>query len=108
MPPRPPGPSTHRRRLVFPEGIRMFPKMVRASKGLWREVQDITRRGRDVWQLVPSGQKRSLFGAVLVMAGWAGATTAIPLILRNLFIGLELGVKQGLDRATLFRLSLGS
>src|SRR6185312_6514459 len=68
----------------IPEGTRMFPKMVRASKGLWREVQDMARRGRDVWRLVPAAQKRSLFGAVLVMAGWAGANTAILLIVRTL------------------------
>ena len=86
----------------------MFPKMVRASKGLWREVQDITRRGRDVWRLVPGGQKRSLFGAVLVMAGWAGATTAIPLILRKLFNDLERGAAAGLDRLALMQLSIGS
>ena len=86
----------------------MFPKMVRASKGLWREVQDITRRGRDVWRLVPGGQKRSLFGAVLVMAGWAGATTAIPLILRKLFNDLERGAAAELDRLALMQLSVGS
>jgi ATP-binding cassette, subfamily B, bacterial len=85
----------------------MFPKMVRASKGLWQEVQDIARRGRDVWRLVPSGQKRSLFGAVLVMAGWAGACTAIPLILQRLFNGLQKGSDSGLDSASMWRLSIG-
>ncbi len=86
----------------------MFPKMVRASKGLWREIQEIARRGRDVWNLVPKAQKRSLFGAILVMAGWAAAGTAIPLILRKLFNDLQGGVNQGLDRAALMRLSFGS
>ena len=86
----------------------MFPKMVRASQGLWREVQEIARRGRDVWKLVPGAQKRSLFGAVLVMAGWAAAGTAIPLILRKLFNDLQGGVNQGLDRSALMRLSYGS
>lgn len=84
----------------------MFPKMVRASKGLWLEVLEIFRRGRDVWALVPGGQKHALFGAVLVMAGWAAAGTAIPLILRKLFNDLQDGVVQGLDRASLMRLSL--
>jgi ATP-binding cassette, subfamily B, bacterial len=86
----------------------MFPKMVRASKGLWREVQEIARRGRDVWNLVPGSQKRSLFGAVLVMAGWAAAGTAIPWVLRKLFNDLQEGVAHGLDRAALLRLSFGS
>ena len=86
----------------------MFPKMVRASKGLWREVKDIARRGRDVWNLIPGGQKRSLFGAVLVMAGWAAAATAIPLTLGKLFNDLQRGVEAGLDREALMRLSIGS
>ena len=86
----------------------MFPKMVRASKGLWREVQEIARRGRDVWNLVPGARKRSLFGAVLVMAGWAAASTSIPLVLRKLFNDLQGGVDQELDRAALMRLSVGS
>ena len=85
----------------------MFPKMVRASKGLWREVQEVARRGRDVWNLVPGTQKRSLFGAVLVMVGWAGATTAIPLILGKLFSDLKAGSEAGLDQPSLMRMSLG-
>ena len=85
----------------------MFPKMVRASKGLWCEVQEITRRGRDVWRLVPAGQKRSLFGAVLVMAGWAAATTSITLIMGKLFTALKPGSGQGSGQAELIRLSLG-
>ena len=87
----------------------MFPKMVRASKGLWREVQDITRRGRDVWRLVPSGQKRALVGASLVMAASAKASTAIPVILKDLFDKLEYGRdKVGVDRSALIQLSLAS
>ena len=83
----------------------MFPKMVRASKGLWREVQDITRRGRDVWRLVPAAQKRSLLGAGLVMAAAAKASTIIPVILKDLFNDLQRGTAQGLDKAALLRLS---
>ena len=84
----------------------MFPKMVRASKGIGREVQDITRRGRDVWQLVPRAQKRSLCAAGLVMAISALAYTAIPVILGRLFDGLQRGVAKGLDKQTLINFSL--
>ena len=86
----------------------MFPKMVRASNGLWREVQDIARRGRDVWRLVPTAQKRSLIGAGLVMAAAAKASTVIPVILKDLFNDLQRGTTQGLDKASLIRLSLAS
>ena len=86
----------------------MFPKMVRASEGLWREVQDIARRGRDVWHLVPKAQKRALIGAGLVMAASAKASTMIPVVLKDLFNDLQKGMSQGLDRTSLVRLSLGS
>jgi ATP-binding cassette, subfamily B, bacterial len=84
----------------------MFPKMVNASKGIGREVQEIVRRGRDVWKLVPVAQKRSLIGAGLVMAASAKASTVIPVILNGLFNKLELGMKNGLDRPTLIRASM--
>ncbi len=85
----------------------MFPKMVRASKGLWREVREIARRGSDVWKLVPPGQKRALLGASLVMAASAKASTSIPVILKDLFDKLDYGRNRGgLDRADLIRLSL--
>ena len=87
----------------------MFPKLVRASKGLWREVREIARRGSDVWRLVPAGQKRALLGASVVMAASAKASTIIPVILRDLFDKLEYGRDRGgLDRADLIRLSLVS
>ncbi len=85
----------------------MFPKMVRASNGLWREVGNIFRRGRDVWHLVPAAQKRSLGGAGLVMAVSALATTTIPVVLGMLFNAVERGTRSGLDRPALIRLSLG-
>jgi ATP-binding cassette, subfamily B, bacterial len=86
----------------------MFPKMVSASKGLWLEVQDITRRGRDVWKLVPARQKWSLISASLVMAASAKAFTMIPVILNGLFDTLVAGMKQGLDQEALWKLSFGS
>ena len=70
----------------------MFPKMVSASRGLWREVRNIFRRGRDVWRLVPAGQKRSLGLAVLVMAAAALASTAIPKVMGQLFNAAQRGV----------------
>jgi len=85
----------------------MFPKMVRASKGLWREVHEIGRRGGDVWRLVPKAQKGSLFTALAVMAAWAGANTTIPLMIGHLFSSLKAGSKQGLDQPAMLRMSLG-
>ena len=84
----------------------MFPKMVRASVGLWREVSNIFRRGRDVWNLVPGAQKRSLCGAGLVMAAAAMASTAIPVTLGLLFNAVDTGKKRGLDPSALLGLSL--
>jgi ATP-binding cassette subfamily B protein len=86
----------------------MFPKMVRASKGLWREVVNIFRRGRDVWNLVPSAQKRSLGAAGLAMAAASFAETSIAPQLGRLFNSVQAGTAAGLDRATLFRLCLGA
>ncbi len=85
----------------------MFPKMVRASKGLWREVRVILGRGLEVWRLIPSGQKRALGGAGLVMVVAALAGTAIPVTLGQLFNEVQRGSKQGLAESDMIRLCLG-
>ena len=85
----------------------MFPKMVRASEGLWREIKVIVRRGRDVWNLVPGAQKRGLGGAVFVMAIAAVADTVIARGLGQLFGAVQRGTEAHLAQANLIRLSLG-
>jgi len=84
----------------------MFPKMVRASHGLWREIRGIIRRGRDVWRLIPAGQKRGLGGAGIVMAIGALANTVIPVQLGSLFAAVQKGSERDLPRSDLLRLSL--
>ncbi len=84
----------------------MFPKMVRASNGLWREVRGIFRRGRDVWRLVPKGQKRALLGAGVVMAISAKASTEIALGLGRLFDAVKRGTDQALPESSLIKLTL--
>jgi len=85
----------------------MFPKMVRASLGLWREIRGIIRRGRDVWRLIPPAQKRGLFGAGVVMAIAAQAGVVIPAQLGGLFTAVQKGAQEGLPKSDLIRLSLG-
>jgi ATP-binding cassette subfamily B protein len=86
----------------------MFPKMVRASLGLWREVSNIFRRGKDVWRLVPGAQKLSLGGAGLVMATAALAETSIAPQLGRLFNAVQAGMGRGLDRPALLQLCMGT
>ena len=85
----------------------MFPKMVRASEGLWRETQGIVKRGRDVWNLVPWAQKRGLAGASLVMAIGSTANVVIPKELGGLFTAVQKGAESHLGKSDLIRLSLG-
>ena len=99
----------------------MFPKMVRASKGLWREVGNIFRRGRDVWDLVPGAQKRSLGAAGLAMAaasfaetsvapqlGWRNRLVAVPLlgglVLFALFLRSQANRTNAMMPLSLFRI----
>ncbi|WP_435007858.1 ABC transporter ATP-binding protein [Tundrisphaera lichenicola] len=86
----------------------MFPKMVRASNGLWREVGNIFRRGGDVWRLVPTAQKGALGAAGLAMASASLAETSIAPQLGRLFDAVQRGKTLGLDRSALLQLCFGA
>ena len=83
----------------------MFPKMVRAPYRLWREFRNTSRRGKDVWRLLPADQKRVLGITVMVMAIAAGANSAIAVGL-GLVVNVVKGAKdRGLPKADLLQLA---
>ena len=83
----------------------MFPKMVRAPYRLWREVRNTTRRGQDVWRLMPSHQKRALGLASLIMLVWALAMQAIPLGLAQVINVVGEAKKAGSSRPEMIRMA---
>ncbi|HBI46282.1 MAG TPA: ABC transporter ATP-binding protein [Planctomycetales bacterium] len=63
----------------------------------------ILRRGRQVWGLVPAGQKFSLITAALVMACTSACNTIMPLLLGYLVDGATAGLARNLGADALYR-----
>jgi ATP-binding cassette subfamily B protein len=62
-------------------GKTMAQKREKSARTFWRELGNIGRRGRQVWQLVPFSQRVALGGAVFIMCVASVANTVIPLCL---------------------------
>ena len=75
----------------------------RGLAGLAGELREIARRGRDVWRIVPGGQKLALGGAVLVMGVASLAATAIPVCLGLLVNAINPDTHRGVARSELGR-----
>ena len=69
------------------------------SSGIGAELRLISRRGRQVWRLVPIRYKLWLGGAGLIMAAVSLCNTAIPLLLGKLLDAAELSQKEGWTHA---------
>ena len=67
------------------------------------ELQLILRRGRQVWALVPTGQKFALITAALVMACTSACNTAMPLLLGHLVDGATAGLDRKIGADALYR-----
>ena len=83
----------------------MFPKMVRAPYRLWREFRNTSRRGKDVWRLLPADQKKILGVAVIVMVIWAGANSTIAVGLGMVVNVVDKARNQGLPKTSLLHLA---
>src|SRR5271166_911032 len=73
--------------------------MVRSAsgglKGIWREFRQIGKRGRQVWQLVPSRHRWALGGALLIVSLASAGNTAIYILLGDLVKSLDPKKIQG-------------
>ena len=70
---------------------------------VFREIKEIIRGSRAVWQLVPRQRKLALGGALLVMSVASAAATSIPLFLRELITAINPDTHKGVPRADLAR-----
>ena len=75
------------------------------NHGILGEVRLICRRGRQVWALVPAGQKWAFIGAGLVMACTSACNTAMPLLLGYLVDDIAAGVKHNLRPDALYQIA---
>ena len=62
--------------------------MVRSAtgglRGIWRELRQIGRRGRQVWQLVPWRHRWALGGALLIVCLASAGNTAVAVLMGEL------------------------
>src|SRR5271157_3696055 len=67
--------------------------MVRSAtgglRGVWRELRQIGRRGRQVWQLVPRHHRWALGGALLIVSLASAGNTAVAILLGELVKSLD-------------------
>ncbi len=75
------------------------------TQGIGGEVRLILRRGRQVWGLVPAGQKFALVTAALVMACTSACNTVMPLLVGHLVDGVAAGLKRNLGPDALYRIA---
>jgi ATP-binding cassette, subfamily B, bacterial len=78
-------------------------KSPNAAHGIASEVRLILRRGRQVWTLVPAGQKIALITAALVMACTSACNTIMPLLLGHLVDGATSGLAHNIGAGALYR-----
>jgi ATP-binding cassette subfamily B protein len=71
------------------------------------ELRQLRRLAVQVWKLVPRTHQWALGGAALVMAITGVSNTAIPLLLGGLVDRIEVGLRSGLSRQTLYLTALG-
>ena len=72
-------------------------------KGIWRELRQISRRGRLVWRLVPNRHRWSLGGALLIMCLASGGNTAVAVLLGRLVDSVDPAGHEGLSRSEVLR-----
>ena len=84
----------------------MFPKLVRSSARLRQEIREVARKGREVWKLVPSAQKRTLGGAVGVMVLYSAANSSVPWLIGSVFNEVTTGVARHLPKSVMLRSSM--
>ena len=65
-------------------------------KGIWRELRQIRRSGKQVWRLVPWRHRLALGGALLIMCLASGGNTAVLIWLGQLVNSLDRARTQGL------------
>jgi ATP-binding cassette subfamily B protein len=79
---------------------------VRPGNGIWSELRQMARQGRQAWALVPGARKLALGTAVLVMCLTSAANTAIPLFIGTLVNAVNPEADQGHTQADLTRTAL--
>jgi ATP-binding cassette subfamily B protein len=72
-------------------------------QGIWRELGQIRRRGRQVWRLVPSRHRWSLLGALTIMCLASAGNTAIAVLLGKLVDAVDPGRSAGLAPADVLK-----
>ncbi|MFO0890041.1 MAG: ABC transporter ATP-binding protein [Isosphaeraceae bacterium] len=72
-------------------------------RGIWRELRQIGRRGRQVWRLVPWRHRAALGGALLVMCLASAGNTAAAVFLGKLIDSVDPGRTGGLAPEAVFR-----
>jgi ATP-binding cassette subfamily B protein len=76
-------------------------------RGIWRELRQIDRRGRQVWRLVPWRHRLALGSALLVMCLASAGNTAVAVCLGKLVDSVDPARNQGLSRDAILRVALG-
>ena len=79
---------------------------VRPGTGLWSELRQILRKGRQAWGLIPRARKLALGGAVFVMCVTSAANTAIPLYIGTLVNAVNPEADQGRSQQDLTKTAL--
>ncbi len=72
-------------------------------RGIWRELRQIGRRGRQVWQLVPWRHRWALCGALVIVLLASVGNTAVAVLMGRLVDAVSPEKTQGLSRANILR-----
>ncbi len=65
-------------------------------RGIWRELRQIGRRGRQVWQLVPWRHRWALAGALIIVSLASAGNTAVAVLMGKLVDSVDVAKSQGL------------
>src|SRR5271166_2597770 len=72
-------------------------------RGIWRELRQIGRRGRQVWQLVPWRHRLALGGALVIVSLASAGNTAVAILLGELVKALDPKNTQGLTPGAIMK-----
>ncbi len=70
-------------------------------RGVWRELRQIGRRGRQVWRLVPWRHRWALAGALIIVSLASFGNTAVAVLMGKLVDSVDVARSQGLTPATI-------
>src|SRR5208283_769086 len=81
--------------------------MVRSAtgglRGVWRELRQIGRRGRQVWKLVPWHHRWALGGALLIVSLASAGNTAVAVLMGKLVDSVDPQRTQGLTPSAIMK-----